>query len=672
MNRPRPAPSPVRRWASGLAVPLLAVVLTGCGELLDAIGPIDDPDPVNWTSRLLYADDLDWRSNREMARATFDDRAALYASRGMMIVDVDVKSEGLGLEYALIAHENPDDRDWKMHVDLTSAEYHDLWTTYGEQGYRPLDVEGYLDDGQTRFAGVWIENVEGLEWSSIRNMTSTEYGDYFDARSADGMRPIDIEAYDTPSGLRFAAIWYENVDGLAWGQLRNIDRARYQQEADDNSAAGYLMIDYERYETSGGARYAAIWERPADRPGYQIRTNRTELGFANLWRTYRDMGYRLADFESDDLATDRYGGIWIETDSRYRYARKSTLDSDVQAYLDTYTVDDTGVETGISVAVIQDGEMIYRRGFGNADVAAGKVAHGETVHGFASVSKVIGGTLAALLEADSTLQDGTSYTLDLTDRTDSYLTGIPDHHDHDVEHLASHLGCVPHYTTTPSIANQTTHYGTALEAAESIWDTLLVTGCTVGSQRSYSTPAFTLLGAVLEEATGKTIVELLEDELFGPHGLGTFAVQFADGTQPSNYDRAVLYTTSGAPASYVDNTWKVLGGGIEGSAVDLAEFGWRVLDGLVVDATTRDDRLWSTVDATCTGTGTGTCENGLGWELRTVGGRRIAEHGGLQTGARSHVRVYRDDGLVIAILTNEAGHSPAGLATTIANTVLAP
>ena len=543
-----------------------------------------------------------------------------------------------------------------------------------------------------RFAGIWIENVEGLEWKSIRNTTSSEYGDYFDTWKADGYRTIDIEAYDTPWGLRFAAIWWENVDGLAWGQLRNMDRDTYEDEADKQAAAGYLMTDYERYETSSGTRYAAIWERPSSVPAYQVRTNRDELGFANLWRTYRDMGYRLADFESDVASPDRYGGIWLENASRFRYSRKSSLDSEIESYLASYQTDNGGVETGISVAVVLDGEMIYRRGFGNADDAAGKVAHGETVYGFASVSKVIGGTLATLLEAGTTLRDGTSYSLDLSDPTSDYLSddGMPSFHTHTLEQLAAHLGCVAHYpaVTTPGISNQRTNFASAKDALATIWNTGLVTsstqftgGCTIGNRWSYSTPAFTFFAAALEDATGKTIVELLDEELFDPFGLRSMRVQFAGGSQVPDYDRAVHYDDDGTLANLTgcdegeacDNTWKVLGGGIEGSAVDLAWFGWRVLDGQIVDAETRDDRMWTPVDDSCAA-GTGTCMNGIAWALGQdrAGGRDIAEHGGAQMGARSHIRVYRDDGLVVAILTNENDHNPRGLATTIGDIVLGP
>ena len=249
-----------------------------------------------------------------------------------------------------------------------------------------------------------------------------------------------------------------------------------------------------------------------------MRTDRTELGFANLWRQYRDEGYRLVDFERYNTPTGvRYAGIWVENDLRFDYSRKSTLDSLINQYRSANSL------PGISVAIIRNGSTIYRRGFGFADVNDGKVAHGELIYNAASVAKVIGGTLAGKLEAEDRLRDGTTFNFDLTRRTSTYLTNVPigggqfrtisSFHTHNVDQLLSHLGCVGHYGTTPAIPNQTTHYANAIAAVQSIWNVGLVQGCTIGTTSSYSTPAFTFVGAVLERLTGHTAARLLREEI---------------------------------------------------------------------------------------------------------------------------------------------------------------
>ena len=51
-------------------------------------------------------------------------------------------------------------------------------------------------------------------------------------------------------------------------------------------------------------------------------------------------------------------------------------------------------------------------------------------------------------------------------------------------------------------------------------------------------------------------------------------------------------------------------------------------------------------------------------------------HDGSWTGARAFIRIYRDDGLVVAIMSNRTNHTQDGdvwgLATSLGNAVLAP
>ncbi len=157
-------------------------------------------------------------------------------------------------------------------------------------------------------------------------MTSAQYSTYFTQQKNLGRRPIDIEVYPTANGFRYAAIWYQNTGNVAWIQLRGMSRTTYQNEIDQQAAAGYRVIDFKSYQSGSNQYYAAIWEKnPAGR-SYQVRSDRTELGFANLWRQYRDEGYRLVDFERYNTSSGvRYAGVWVENYSRFDYPRKGTL-----------------------------------------------------------------------------------------------------------------------------------------------------------------------------------------------------------------------------------------------------------------------------------------------------------------------------------------------------------
>lgn len=617
---------------------------------------------------LKFEKGLRWVSNRDLTSQQFSQKFEAYKSQGYMMIDIDAYPTGSGTRYSMVWRENTDGRRWAEYRDMTGAKYGERWQEFKNKLYRPLDIESYRAGAQQRFAGIWVENKEGYAWSSKRGLTSEEYGSYFQQQREKGFRPIDIEAYSTANGIRYAAIWVQNQESVEWLQLRDMSRATYQQKVDQQAKNGFLVVDFESYTSGSKQRYAAIWEK---RSGFaqQVRTNRTANGFANQWRQYLDEGYRLVDFERYDTPSgSRYGGIWIENASRYRYGRKGKLDTIVKKYRSDNKL------PGISVAVVRNGQMIYRRGFGWADKENKKVAHGDTVYPAASVSKIIGGTIAVNLQHKGRLRNGRAIDLDLSKRTRSYLSNVeqsdgdkvtlPARHKHKVAQLFSHLGCIQHYSGPEPSSG---HYVLAIDALPQIWNADFVDECAVGANRNYSTHAFTYLAAVLEQVTGRTSAQLIRSEIARPYGLTSMRAQWGLETLASNYDRAVPYKDNGDRSSYSDNSWKIFGGGIEVSPVDLAWFGWKVLDGRIVDSAVRDDVLWKRVNSNTV--------NGIAWEIRSVDSRRVAEHGGSWSGARCHLQVYRDDGLVVVVMSNRSNHtvgSVRGLSRKIADAVLAP
>ena len=650
---------------AGTSVTLDDICFSNCGA--------GKPPSLWWTSRDVWdLQNIGWASHRNLTASELKEVYDQRAGEGMIPINLGAKRKLFDVEYSIVWRDNVDRREWKAHWDLTGEQYHTLWEQYRSQGFRPLGVTSYELVGRQVYAGIWIKNVENLGWASFRGLTSEEYANLFLDYRARRYRPIDIEMYATDDGPRIATIWWQNVDDVAWGELRDLSREQYQEQVDANLAAGYLMIDYDSYEAGDGEdedEHAAIWERPVHWPAHTIRTNREDPHFANFWRQYRDEGYRPLHIENHgDGSDDQFGGIWIENSDRFHYARKGDLDSAIETYRITNDV------PGISVAVIRANKVLYRRGFGFADVDGEKIAHGGTVYKAASVSKVIGGTLAAKLEAEGVLRDGTPVSLDMTLPTDNYLTSMPAHHTHTVEQLTAHLSCVAYYDSDPDINNQTTHYGTALAAVQSIWNVGLINGCMVGGTRQYSTAAFTFLGAVLEDVSGRNIHDLVRTEIAEPYGLQSLRSQWASSSLPDNYERAEPYKgDNNDETDYTDDSWKVLGGGIELDVVDLARFGALVLYAEIVSPSVRDNRLFAAVSPGCGMTVGGLCENGVAWKrTNDSNGRRAREHNGSATGARSFLRIYPDDDLVVAVLSNHEDHGPEALGELVGDIVLVP
>ncbi|MEO0814767.1 MAG: serine hydrolase domain-containing protein, partial [Myxococcota bacterium] len=365
------------------------------------------------------------------------------------------------------------------------------------------------------------------------------------------------------------------------------------------------------------------------------RTELSETQLLNVLGRTRDQGLRLVDLETYAVKGERrYAALLLENNDRFRWSNREAA----QQYLESFRAANNA--PAASVTVIHNGQVVFQSGSGKADLHEDREANSDTLFLTASVSKTLGGILAVKLSDEDRLQDGTTFNFNVTDRTRSYLenlfydgnsTEMPRFHQHTIANLLAHRGCVAHYpdpsgdtqtnpatgvTTntvwTPGINNQTRFYTDALSAAISIWGTNLVTAttttttpnpggapntsttsapCVIGQNFFYSTPAFTLLGAAMEVATGRNLKQLVNEELFEQFGFERSRVQFTSSQLRPDSNRATPYTGgagSSRVTSYSDTSWKVLGGGIESTSRELARLGWALLDGQIVDPAARD------------------------------------------------------------------------------------
>ncbi len=601
---------------------------------------------------------LQWASRTDLSGEQFSTYFQEYKNKGWIIKAIDAYKSGLETKYAMIWEENTDLRAWAEWRDLSSEEYHKKWEEYKALGWKPTAIECYQIGSNNRYAGIWEENKEGIAWSSHRNLTATAFDNLLEEKLAAGFRLVDIEAYYISEDLKFSALWYENPTNLEWAESKGMTRTEYREKIDDFGNRGFKVIDFESYTVGNEQKYAAIWEKNLYNHKTAVRTDKTEIEYANYWRLYNDMGYRLIDFESYSTPSGRrYAGVWTENNTiRSRYSKQEAI----TALVSQYQIDNN--IAAVSVAVAQGGQVVYQRGFGEADKLANKKAHGKSVYLIGSISKVIGGTLAAKLEAEGQLRDGTGVSLDLTQPTTNFLAIPNNSHSHTVEQLFSHTGCMWHYSAGPEPIG--IHFNNALAATQQLWNTPTLANCTIGSSRNYSTHAFTFIGAVLESVTNRPISQLVEEEIADQYGLSSMKVMFKDAILEADYERVAPYLDTGLLAVHNNNSWKVLGGGIECNAVDLVRFGYKHLTGEIIDASTRDNRLWKPVNSYT--------PNGIAWDVRTRNGRRVAEHGGSFVGALSHLRVYRDDDLVIVVLSNQRGHAPRDLIDAIEKEILNP
>jgi CubicO group peptidase (beta-lactamase class C family) len=294
---------------------------------------------------------------------------------------------------------------------------------------------------------------------------------------------------------------------------------------------------------------------------------------------------------------------------------------------------------GASITVIRDGVMIWSEGFGFADLEQGVRATPPTRFRVASVSKSL--TSVALGQL---VEQG---RLDLDAPIQRYVPGFPEKRwPITVRQIAGHLAGVRHYRGDEFSIMK--HYDTVLDGLSIFADDSLL--FEPGTQYSYSSYGWNLSSAAIEGASGEPFLGYMAHHVFGPAGMISTVPEFADTLIP---DRAHYYihASSGAPAQnapYVDNSYKWAGGGFLSTSEDLARFGRVLLAGRLLKPETL--RLLWTSQHLKNGEATG---YGMGWRTaRDAAGRLRISHTGGGMGATSHLIIYPDQHLVVALLVN--------------------
>jgi hypothetical protein len=205
-----------RHWIVDVTL-TAAEVAAGPDDAWDIDWRLADVEPFIRDGAQAYA--ALWVEDREGLTAgakqdlTYDQAVAYYEEqrRTRLPVDVDVYPSGDGVRYAMVWLDNPGGLAWRLHLDQSGAQFAAAFDDYSGDGYRLLMLDSATRGtaGQ-RYAAIWLFNSNGRDWRERRDLTSAQYGTWWDTYARDGFRLITYERYETAAGPRYAGVWRRN------------------------------------------------------------------------------------------------------------------------------------------------------------------------------------------------------------------------------------------------------------------------------------------------------------------------------------------------------------------------------------------------------------------------------------------------------------------------------
>jgi CubicO group peptidase (beta-lactamase class C family) len=312
----------------------------------------------------------------------------------------------------------------------------------------------------------------------------------------------------------------------------------------------------------------------------------------------------------------------------------------IDAYILKYV--ESGLFNG-SILVAKEGQVILKKGYGMANFEWNLPNTSDTRFRIGSITKQFTAALILQLveEGQLLLEDKLADRLPYYRKdTGSKIT---------IHELLNHTSGIPSYTNVPNIIKEHGRKTMALRDLVTTW-------CSgdlefePGARFAYNNSGYVILGAIIEETTGKSYEQVLAERILGPLGMESSGYDHSEtviSRRAGGYDKRLDGFRN---AEFVDMSLPHAAGALYSTVEDL--FVWdQALQGTKVLSEASKSKMFAP----------GSNNYGYGWYIRTApvgpekAARTVLQHGGSIPGFGSWFVRLPEDGTVIILLNNTGG-----------------
>ncbi len=304
---------------------------------------------------------------------------------------------------------------------------------------------------------------------------------------------------------------------------------------------------------------------------------------------------------------------------------------------------------GLAVAIIKDGQIVYAKGHGMANVEHQAPVKPETIFQSGSVGKQFTAAAVMLL-----VEDG---KIGLDDRIAKYFTESPEQWKNiTVRHLLTHTAGTTDYPPDFDFRRDYTEDELLKKAAA------IPLAFQPGERWSYSNMGYVMLGILIGKVTGKFYGDFLQERIFKPLEMNTARIISEEDIIPNRSSGYHLVKGELKHQEWVAPKMNTTAdGSLYLTLYDMAKWD-TALNGEKLLKKSSLDQIWTPVKLN----NGKTYPYGFGWMLHEAGGRRLIEHGGSWQGFKSFIARYVDDKMTVIVFANLAQTNPDRIAHGVA------
>lgn len=329
----------------------------------------------------------------------------------------------------------------------------------------------------------------------------------------------------------------------------------------------------------------------------------------------------------------------------------------------------SGRAAGAAVAILRDGDLVFARGYGSANLELAAPVSTKTVFRIGSLTKQFTAAGVLLLAQQNKLK--------IDDKLSLYMPDFPRANEVKLRDLLDHTSGIHNFTEGPVIDKISTSGATVKELVADIAGQSPLYDFEPGTGWWYSNSNYVLLGAVIEKVSGKSWADFMKTEIFDRLGMADTAADKAHDIVPG---RASGYSLSdGVPgrfrnADFTDMSVPYAAGALRSTVEDMARWNAALFGGELLNRESLREMLapgrlrngsetetaitWPGGKAFAPPPGYVPGPYAFGLDHHSENGRKIIGHDGSIAGFDALMETYVDEGLTIIVLTNtsDAAH----------------
>jgi len=303
---------------------------------------------------------------------------------------------------------------------------------------------------------------------------------------------------------------------------------------------------------------------------------------------------------------------------------------------------------GATVIVVKDGKTVFRKAYGAANIDTKTPLTPGTVLRLGSITKQFTAVAILMLADEGKLALNDPITRFFPDYPTSGKVIT-------VEHLLTHTSGIASFTGKPDyVANMAKDVRVSQMIDTFKNDPL---DFEPGTQYRYNNSGYFLLGAIIEQVSGQTYASFLAQRIFTPLGMKDTAYE---GSERGKAPRAAGYSAKEkgyGPTAPLSMSQPYAAGALVSTVDDLAKWDAAIGAGKLLKPAS-----WKRAFTPYMLTPEKSAEYGYGWQVGTLQGAQVIEHGGGINGFRTYALRLPEQKIFVAVLANaDSGNADPGV-----------